>query len=264
MNLYYVNAQRQPTGPVTREQLDSLLRQGVLSPATLVTREGDKAWIPYRQLEPQVGAVVLPTIESQPTAITPASRPPTASITRPPTSAIQRPAAAPAPSAPVAPTLNLAENPYIAAFTHPTDLGERLMAIGGAVGLVSYMLPWIQVSGQNAPGLRLSSSGWSYTTGTFGIGSLLLIPAAAITAIVIAGKIHTVPRPTAVRLARIPLAVGAAAAGILALVAMEINRLVIFLNRDLDLTPCYGLWLTVIAFIAQVVGAWIVIGKRST
>lgn len=250
MNLYYLNVQRQPTGPVTREQLDNLLRQGALSPETLVTIEGGTAWIPYRQLEDPIGAVVLPTLAAPP-----------APAPRPPTSSILRPAAAPAPTATGTPSVSSAENPFFASFTHPNDLGERLMAIGGAAGLISYVLPWVQVSNNNQRGSAMSFSGWNATTGSFGIGELLLIPAAAITAIVIAGKVHTARKSNAVRLARIPLAAGAAVAAISTLAALETQRLV---NPQIvEISPGIGLWLTAIAFAVQAVGAWIVIEKRT-
>ena len=55
MNWYYADAGRQ-VGPITDEQLDGLLKSGVIKADTLVWREGMAAWQPYREVRPTPAA----------------------------------------------------------------------------------------------------------------------------------------------------------------------------------------------------------------
>ena len=274
MNLFYLNAKGKPTGPVTLAQLESLIQQGALSPHTLVTREGDKAWIPFSQIPPSSNTMPVPTRRRPESPFaTAATRPPTASFTKPQPAAPPRPTVTATP----APHHGSYEISLIAIFTEPTDFGERLLAIAGVIGLIGFFLPWIELGGAGlgfGNAMNLSFSGWNATFGQFGVLSLLLIPAAALATIVVAGKLHNAPNLAAVRLARIPLAVGAAVAVVAFIAAMAVQQLVGLVTmatgmrgisgKNLpQISVGIGLWLTVLAFFTQLVGAWLVIGKRS-
>lgn len=65
---YYLDASRTPVGPLGREGLDRLLREGEITPATLASRKGDPTWVPVSKLagrsiaaKPTPSAVPTPT-----------------------------------------------------------------------------------------------------------------------------------------------------------------------------------------------------------
>ncbi len=60
MNWYYVDAGQQ-AGPVDDAALEALVRSGKVQPDTLVWHEGLANWQPYRQLNPAVATIPVPT-----------------------------------------------------------------------------------------------------------------------------------------------------------------------------------------------------------
>jgi len=263
MRYFYVDSTRQTVGPIPRQQLDLLAQQGAITGETLVVAEGGQAWIPLRTLAPEPANAAVP-------------RPAAAAVPRPAAAAVPRPAAMVPPAAMLSPmraatratSSHAAPNPQPvvarpvttvaatdgglvdgikAAFTHPRDLGQRLIAIGGAAGVVGFILPWITIP-------VASTSGWSLATQ--GDGRIFLALAVAISAIVIAGYLQHADTATAHRLTRIPIILGTAGL----MVTYVVTSLTTTFGGGIGL----GLWLTYGSFGAQLIGGWMVIGKEPT
>lgn len=49
MNYYYLDHTNAPQGPLNLAQLETLHRQGIITPDTLVAANGDASWKPYRE-----------------------------------------------------------------------------------------------------------------------------------------------------------------------------------------------------------------------
>jgi len=60
MKYYYANAQNQPTGPVSVDELRGLLASGSITPATNVIPEGGQQWAPLSSL-PELAQAAAPT-----------------------------------------------------------------------------------------------------------------------------------------------------------------------------------------------------------
>ena len=240
MPFFYASANRQPVGPLSRAQLDDLARQGTVTPDTLVVEEGATAWQPYRSLTgARPATTVLPPPPSMASAPLTMARPPA------PTTA---PAAMPV-------TAGLGHR-ILAACTAPQDVGQRLIAIGGIAGVVGFLMPW----GHTDP--RSSVSGWTLATGQSGITPLLVLPLCSLAAVVVAGLVHGATTPQVIRLARIPLAAGAATAALVGLGAVMAESIANQLSGFTKISIGFGVWLTVLASAAQAVGAWMMIGNR--
>ena len=132
------------------------------------------------------------------------------------------------------------------AFTNPHDLGQRLIAYGGAAGAVGFVLPWGQAMGN-------SISGWSFATNVDARSFIAL--AVAISGIVISGLLHHAGVAKSHRLARIPVILGTA--GLMIAYAVT-SFMSIFSSGSIGI----GMWLTFASFGAQLIGGWIVIGKE--
>lgn len=63
MQWYYaINDQRQ--GPVSHEEFERLVREGVIGPETLVWRQGMQSWQPYRQIAATLVMPPLPAVDA--------------------------------------------------------------------------------------------------------------------------------------------------------------------------------------------------------
>lgn len=137
----------------------------------------------------------------------------------------------------------------LAACTAPQDVGQRLVAIGGIAGVVAFMLPW----GHADP--RSSISGWNLATGQSGVAPLLVFPLCSMAAVVVAGLVHGDGETASqvIRLARIPLAAGAATAVTAGLGAVMAQSIASQLSGFTQISIGFGVWLTVLASAAQAV-----------
>lgn len=76
MKYYYTNAQNQPTGPVSLEELRSLLSAGSIAPTAYVIQEGSQQWVPLSSvLSSTPTPTSTPAAQPTPTAQQPAPTP---------------------------------------------------------------------------------------------------------------------------------------------------------------------------------------------
>jgi len=76
MKYYYTNAQNQPTGPVSLEELRSLLSVGAIAPTAYVIQEGSQQWVPLSSvLSSTPTPTSTPAPQPTPTAQQPAPTP---------------------------------------------------------------------------------------------------------------------------------------------------------------------------------------------
>jgi hypothetical protein len=124
---WYVVVDGKPSGPMDDSHLKALVREGRITPETLISRAGMQKWVPAQKIKGLFGAA--PSTTTLPQAVRPQSP-------SPPTPALRRPVA-PQIEAPSAPVVQISTRPSRSRYVAKPDFSLNIMlGLGGAAALL--------------------------------------------------------------------------------------------------------------------------------